>query len=97
MGGRSSGRRGWEGSRGSLLLLAYHIPLAHNAAQTGSWAMNTRNCFMCPFQEVCNTHPNDRLAHLNADFEPWEWNPAQSRQDPTPAIATASETADAQV
>lgn len=50
------------------------------AAETGNYHMNKRNCWLCPFKDVCSKPPEGRERALEAQFTKGElWNPLRSR------------------
>lgn len=60
--------------------IEFWIKLAEQFAEAGYWPMNKRNCWLCPFANVCNKPPEQRERFLKADFAKREpWNPLVER------------------
>lgn len=62
-----------------LVELEYWLNQAEHFASTNVWPMNRRNCWLCPFREVCALDPSKRQAKLEQDFEKRFWNPLEER------------------
>lgn len=56
------------------------IGLAEQFALADYWPMNKRNCWLCPFKQVCAKPPADREYALKGAFVKGErWNPLRQR------------------
>jgi hypothetical protein len=54
--------------------LKYWLSQVELYAQTNYWPQNTRNCFMCPYQNVCGKDPSVREEYLKTNFIKRQWN-----------------------
>jgi len=53
---------------------------AEHSALTGYWRMNKRNCWLCPFKQVCSQAPENREAFLKNHFNKGPvWDTLQER------------------
>ena len=59
--------------------LEYWLSQAEHFARTDYWPMNRRNCWLCPFSEICAKDPSKRQGYLEANYEKREWNPLNER------------------
>lgn len=60
--------------------IEFWIKQAEAYALAGKWPMNKRNCWLCPFKNVCNKDPAERGRYLAASFTQREpWNPLTPR------------------
>jgi hypothetical protein len=48
--------------------IKFWINLAEQFAIDKRWPMNKRNCWLCPFKNVCNKDPEERERYLNVGF-----------------------------
>lgn len=63
-----------------LETIRFWIRQAEAFAEANSYPMNKRNCWLCPFKNVCNKDPEERERFLRADFTKREiWNPLTPR------------------
>jgi hypothetical protein len=53
---------------------------AERSAEAGYWRMNKRNCWLCPFKEVCSLAPSQREGFLKSNFTKQPvWDPLKVR------------------
>ena len=63
-----------------LTMIEYWIRQAEYFAEKDFYPMNKRNCWLCPFKNVCNKDPEQRDRYLNEGFLKREiWNPLVPR------------------
>lgn len=63
-----------------LQMIQYWIKQAEYFAEAGLYPMNKRNCWLCPFKNVCNKDPEQRERYLSDAFTKRElWNPLTPR------------------
>lgn len=56
------------------------IEVAQEYALAEYWPKNGRNCFMCPFKQVCAAEPEVRPVILKGDFYKRLWDPTKPKE-----------------
>jgi hypothetical protein len=60
--------------------IEFWIKQAEAFAEADYWPMNKRQCFLCPFNSICNKDPLMREGYLRGSFKQGErWNPLAER------------------
>lgn len=57
----------------------YWLGEAEKFAKDNYWPKNRRNCYMCPFKQVCASDPEDREWVLKGNFQVRFWDPTKER------------------
>lgn len=59
--------------------LKYWLDSAEKYATDNYWPMNRRNCWICPFKQICAMDPEQRSMFLDSNFDKRVWNPLEER------------------
>lgn len=78
--GRRTFRKTEEQREEHFRNIEFWVRQAEAFALADYYPMNKRNCFLCPFKNICDKDPSLRAGYLKAGFEKRErWNPLAER------------------